>query len=81
MNITTIKSFFMWCSIINVAILLLSWILCVLAAGDWVYKIHSKLFPISREAFNIAVYSFLGLYKILTFVFCVIPYIALEIIG
>jgi len=81
MGIEKLTCFFMWCSIINVGLLLLSWILCVVAAGDWVYSIHSKFFNISREAFNIAMYSFLGLYKILTFVFCVIPYIALLIIG
>jgi hypothetical protein len=70
----------MWCTILNVALLLLSSLLCI-CAGDWAYSIHSKLFSISRETFNVAIYSFLGLYKVLVFVFSLIPYVALLIIG
>ena len=80
MSIETIREFFMWCTILNVALLLLSSLICV-CARDWAYQIHSKLFSISRETFNVAIYSFLGLYKIFVFVFTLIPYIALSIIG
>ena len=80
MTIQTLTAFFMWCTILNVALLALSSLLCC-CAGDWVYRKHSKWFPISREAFNVAIYSFVGLYKILIFIFNVVPYIALLIIG
>jgi hypothetical protein len=55
--------------------------LIFLCAGDWVYGIHSKWFSISRETFNVAIYSFMGLYKILVFVFNLIPCVALLIVG
>jgi len=80
MDIGTLTTFFMWCTILNFALLVFSSLFCV-CAGDWVYGIHSKLFCISREAFNVAIYSFLGLYKILVFVFNLVPYVALLIIG
>jgi len=80
MDIQTLTTFFMWCTILNYALLSLSSLFC-LCASDWVYRIHSKWFSISREVFNVAIYSFLGLYKILVFVFNLIPYIALLIIG
>jgi len=80
MDIQTLTAFFMWCTILNFALLLLSSLFC-LCAGDWVYRIHSKWFSIPREVFNVAIYSFLGLYKLLVFVFNLIPYIALSIIG
>ena len=80
MDIDSIRAFFMWCTILNFALLLLSSLICV-CAGDWAYRIHNKWFSISREAFNVAIYSFLGLYKALIFVFSLIPYIALLIIG
>jgi len=80
MDIYSITAFFMWCTILNVALLLLSSLIC-LCAGDWAYRIHSKWFSISRETFNVAFYSFLGLYKIFIFVFNLIPYIALLIIA
>jgi hypothetical protein len=80
MDIDSIRAFFMWCTILNFALLLLSSLVCI-CAGDWVYTIHSKLFSVSRETFNVAVYSFIGLYKILVIVFNLIPYIALSIIA
>jgi hypothetical protein len=80
MDIQTLTAFFMWCTILNIALLLLSLLFC-LCAGDWVYRIHSKWFSISRETFNVAIYSFLALYKIFIFVFNLIPYLALSIVG
>ena len=80
MDIDSIRAFFMWCTILNVALLVLSSLIC-LCAADWAYRIHSKWFSISRETFNVAIYSFLGLYKIFIFVFNLIPYIALLIVG
>ena len=80
MDIDSIRAFFMWCTILNFALLLLSSLFC-LCAGDWAYRIHSKLFSISRETFNVVIYSFIALYKLLVFVFILIPYIALLIIA
>jgi hypothetical protein len=53
MDIITVRAFFMWCSIINGALLILSFLICAFA-GDLVYRTHSKLFPMSREVFNVA---------------------------
>ena len=80
MDINTVKAFFMWCTIINLAMLIFSSVMLAFA-GNWVYGIHSKLFPLSREAFNVAIYSFLGLYKIIFIAFNLVPFIALGIIG
>jgi len=80
MTIQLLQSFFMWCSIINMALLWLSFGLCIKCA-DWAYKMHSKWFDISRDVFTITIYAFLGCYKLLVIVFCIIPWIALSIIG
>lgn len=81
MGIGTLTTFFMWCTILNAGLLVLSSVVMCFCAGDWVYGIHSKWFRISRESFNVAMYSFIGLYKILVIVFNVIPYAALLIVG
>ena len=80
MDIQTLTTFFMWCTILNVALLLLSSLMCI-CAGDWAYRIHSKWFSVSRETFNVVIYSFIALYKLLVIVFNLIPYIALSIVG
>ena len=80
MDIIVVKTFFMWCTIINALLLFISFLVCAYA-GDWVYGIQSKLFPISKETFNVAFYSFLALYKILVMVFNFVPWIACVIAG
>jgi hypothetical protein len=42
---------------------------------------NHKYFSISREAFNVVIVSFIGLYKIVVIVFNIVPYVALLIIG
>jgi len=80
MDIIVVKTLLMWCTIINVLLLALSFLICAFAS-DWIYGIHSKWFPISREAFNVAIYCFIGLFKIFVLVFNLVPYIACVIAG
>jgi len=80
MDIQTLTSFFMWCTIINFGFLILS-TLFLLTVPDFVYRIQSKWIPISRETFNLAFYSFLGVFKIFVIVFCLVPWLALLIMG
>ena len=80
MDIETARAFFMWCTIINVALLIFSFLICAFAR-DLVHRAHSRLFPMSREAFNVVIYSLLGLYKVLVITFNLIPYLALTIVG
>lgn len=46
---------------------------------DFVYKVHSKMLPMSHETFNAIIYSFFGVYKIVFIVFNLVPYIVLQI--
>ena len=80
MDIQTLTSFFMWCTIINGAMFVLWTTMCILAP-DLVYSLQSKLFPIPRETFNVVIYSFLGVFKIVFLAFNVVPYLALLIVG
>ncbi len=80
MDIPTLTSFFMWCTIINGALLVFGTIMCMLVP-DLVYRKHSKFFPIPRETFNVVIYSFLGLFKVFFVVFNVTPYVVLLIMG
>ena len=80
MDIQMLKMFFMWCTILNMGLLIMT-SLWLAFAGNFVYKMHSRLYPMPRETFNVVVYSFVGIYKIIFFVFNFIPWIALMIIG
>jgi hypothetical protein len=80
MDIQTLTTFFMWCTIIN-GTLLVFWITMCILVPDLVYRTQNKWFPIPRETFNVVIYSFLGLFKIVFLVFNVVPYVALLIVG
>jgi hypothetical protein len=79
MDIRTLRAFFKWCTIINVALFVVSAIM-ILAASDFIYSAHGQLFHMPREAFDVVLYAFLGLYKIAILVFNLAPYVALRII-
>ena len=80
MDIRTLTAFFMWCTIMNGALLVL-WTTMCMSAPDLVYRMQSKWFPIPRETFDVVIYAFLGLFKLLILVFNVAPYLALLIVG
>ncbi len=80
MDIQTLTRFFMWCTILNLGFLTLTSIACIFFA-DFSYRMNHKYFSISREAFNVVIVSFIGLFKIVVIVFNIVPYIALLIIG
>jgi hypothetical protein len=80
MDIQTLTTFFMWCTIINGALLVLWTTVCMLAP-DLVYRVQSKWFPIPRETFDVVFYAFLGVFKTFWLVFNVVPYVALLIVG
>lgn len=80
MDIQTLTSFFMWCTIIDAGLLLL-WTTVYCIAPELVYRMQTYWFPIPRETFNIVFYSFLGLFKALFLIFNATPFIALLIIG
>jgi hypothetical protein len=79
MDIQTLTAFFMWCAVVNGGLLVL-WTIALIVAPDFVYRTQRKWFPIPRETFNVVIYSFLGLFKIVFLVFNVVPYVVLLII-
>ena len=79
MNIYELRSLFLWCTIFNAALLLLTFVIYVIAGG-WIYRMHSRWFPMSRDAFNVAFYAFLGAMKLIVWMFNLVPYLALSII-
>lgn len=80
MDIETLRTFFMWCTVINGSLLSL-WTVMFLAAPELVYRTQRKFFPIPREVFHVVMYSFLGLFKVLFLFFNLVPFIALLIIS
>ena len=60
-------------------ILLLVWWAMFVAAGDWMYALHAKWFKIPRPTLDGIQYGAMAFYKIVIFVFNLIPYLVLRL--
>jgi hypothetical protein len=80
MTLEVIRDALGWCIVIN-WIALLWWLLFFIFAHDWMYRFHSKWFKISVEKFDAIHYGGMAFYKIAIFLFNLVPYLALRIVG
>lgn len=80
MTVEIIRDILGWCSVINVG-LLLWWLLIFTMAHDWIYKMHGKWFKLSVERFDTIHYAGMAFFKICIFLFNIVPYLAIRIVG
>ena len=69
-----------WSALINYAVLIW-WFLVFLFARDWLYRLHGRWFKLSPERFDAIHYAAMAFYKLCIFVFNLVPYLALCIVG
>jgi len=79
MDLILLQSFLLWCSVINISILLV-WFAMFVVAHDFIYDLHSRWFKISHETFNTIHYGGMGFWKLLVFLFNIVPYTVLSIV-
>lgn len=80
MTLELTREFLGWCVLINVG-LLLYWSVMLLFARGFVYRMHTKFIPVDEERFNAIHYAGMAFYKIGIFVFLLVPWIVLHIMG
>jgi hypothetical protein len=80
MTLEIVRAALGWCAIINFG-LLIWWLLFLTLAHDWTYRIHSKWFNLSVEKFDAIHYAGMAFFKIGIFLFNVVPYLSLRIVG
>ncbi|RKY33760.1 MAG: hypothetical protein DRP78_07230 [Candidatus Omnitrophota bacterium] len=80
MTIDLVRDTLLWCSVINIG-LLLWWLLIFTLAHNWIYQFHKKWFNLSIEKFDAIHYAGIAFFKICIFIFNIVPYFALRIVG
>jgi hypothetical protein len=80
MTIETTREVLGWCAIINLALLLL-WFLLFTLAHDWMYRLHGKWFKLSPEHFDAIHYLGMAVFKIGILLLNLVPYLALRIVA
>jgi hypothetical protein len=79
MSIETAQSFFLWCSVINYAVLLF-WVALALFGRDGVLRLWGRWFRLSPEQFDILNIAGITLYKTGIILFNIVPCIALYLV-
>ncbi len=80
MTVETIREVLGWCSAMNFGLLFV-WFVGIILARDWVFRIHSKWFALSKEQFDTIHYAGMAFFKMSIIVFNFVPYLALRIAG
>ncbi len=68
-----------WCTLLNVGLLIVSSAIAITARRQ-ICRLHGNLFGINPSSCGVALYCFLGIYKVLLLVFNLVPYLALVIV-
>jgi len=79
MSIEIARSFFLWCSVINYAILLV-WVALATLGPDWMYRLLSRLYRVSTEQFDMLNLGGITLYKTGILLFNIVPCISLYLV-
>jgi len=80
MTLVEVREMLMWCSILNMGLLILIGVM-FLVAGKWICRLHGKIWGIPEEQIRISLYRIMATYKIFIFLFNIVPYAALRIMG
>jgi len=80
MTLDSVQPFLLRCLVINYGILLL-WFLAFWFGHDWMFRLHSRWFQMSKERFDSIHYAAMAAYKVGILLFNLAPYIALRLIG
>jgi hypothetical protein len=80
MSLAIARSMLLWCTLINFGLLAL-WGLLMLMPRGWLHRLWGRWYRISPEQFDTVNFAGILLYEILIFMFNLVPYIALLIVG
>lgn len=80
MELQTLTEFFKWCTIINGG-LYIWWLVWVMGMPEITYRLQRRFFALPRETYDAIIYGFLGCFKLIFVVFCLVPWLALLIVG
>ncbi|SDX17550.1 hypothetical protein SAMN05444358_103258 [Ruegeria halocynthiae] len=69
---------FGWMTVLNFAVLLFS-TLMIVVLQNWIADVHGRMFQMERADIKRAYFRYLANYKILTIIFCLMPWLALKL--
>ena len=78
-SLTSVRDILIWSLVFNYVILLV-WFAAIVFAHDFVYRLHTRWFAMSRETFDAIHYGGMAVYKIGTLLLNVAPLIGVLLL-
>lgn len=79
MTLELLTKFFAWFTLINYALLLVSW-LTMLVARDFVMRIHNATMNVPKAELPRLYFQFFAVYKVLILTFGLVPYLVMRFV-
>lgn len=79
-TMSTLTEFLGWTSVVNICILIIA-SLAVMLMRESMTKLHEKMFGLDTADLSRAYFQYIAQYKIAIFVFNLVPYVSLKIMG
>lgn len=80
MTLEVIRDVLGWSGVLSLGMLLFWWLFFVLG-HDLMYRMHGRWFKLSVETFDTVHYAGIVFFKVCVFVFIIVPYLAMRIVG
>lgn len=80
MTLSAFTEFVGWCTTINVALYLIITV-CVMLMPGMLHRLNSRLFALDEEVVKLETFRYIANYKLIITTFCIVPYVALRIMG
>ncbi len=80
MTLEVIRDVLGWSGVLSLGMLLFWWLFFVLG-HDLMYRMHGRWFKQSVETFDTVHYAGIVFFKVCIFVFIIVPYLAMRIVG
>ena len=78
-SLTSVRDILIWSLVVNYVILLV-WFAAIVFAHDFVYRLHTRWFAMSRETFDAIHYGGMAVYKIGTLLLNVAPLVGVLLL-
>jgi hypothetical protein len=79
MTIDAVRTFLLWCTIINYVILI-AWFVAFVVGRGWLFGMHTRWFRLTPPQFDAVHYGGMAVYKIGILLFNLVPLIAVWIV-
>ena len=80
MSIENVRELLLWCTGLNYSLLIV-WFGVFSLAHGWLYRVHTRWFALSVEAFDTINYAGMAIYKIGVMLFNLVPLLALCLLS